>query len=134
MSPFINIMLNDCLQLLKLFLLMSLNIQHLKFIFSFLLMNLLFKRLNLLLHCLIFLFNLFAISLLVASFLATSFFVIAFDRWTIFLAALCLALFGRSIIRAQSVCGHPCRTPLFFKIFDLFSMLFKLCFKLLDAL
>ena len=104
MSPLVNIMLNNSLQLLKLFLLMSLNIQHLKFIFSFLLMSLFFKRLNLLLHLMIFLFDLFTISLLITSllynsFLITSLFVISLNRWTIFLATFSLSLLGRRIIR-----------------------------------
>ena len=99
MSPLVNIMLNNGLQLLKLLLLMSLNIQHLEFIFSFLLMNLLFERLNLLLHLMIFLFNLFAISLLTDSLLydslfITGLFVVALYRWTIFLAALGFTLLG----------------------------------------
>ena len=110
MSPFVNIMLNNGLQLLKLLLLMSLNIQHLEFIFSFLLMNLLFKRLNLLLHLMIFLFDLFAISLLLDSLFVNSLlnnslliiglFVIGLHRWTIFLTAFGFTLFGRRIIRA----------------------------------
>ena len=100
MSPLVNIMLNNGLQLLKLFLLMSLNIPHLEFIFSFLLMNLLFKRLNLLLHLMIFLFKLFAISLLYNSLLAAGLFVTSLYRWTIFLAAFGFTLLRRRIIRA----------------------------------
>ena len=124
MSPLVNIMLNNGLQLLKLFLLMSLNIQHLEFILSFLLKSLLFERLNLLLHLMIFLFNLFALSLfldslaislfldslfvnsllvdslLYDSLLITDFFVIGLYRWTIFLAAFGFTLLGRRIIRA----------------------------------
>ena len=125
MSPLVNIMLNNGLQLLKLFLLMSLNIQHLEFILSFLLKSLLFEGLNLLLHLMIFLFNLFAISLLLiilllkslfldslllnslfvsslldSSLLIADFFVIGLYRWTIFLATFSFTLLGRCIIRA----------------------------------
>ena len=130
MSPLVNIMLNNGLQLLKLFLLMSLNIQHLEFILSFLLKSLLFERLNLLLHLMIFLFNLFAISLFLDSLFLDSLFVnslldnsildnslliadlfdsslpnaglfvIFFDRRTIFLTAFSFTLLGRRIIRA----------------------------------
>ena len=110
MSSLVNIMLNNGLQLLKLFLLMGLNIQHLEFILSFLLKSLLFERLDLLLHLVIFLFNLFAInlfldSLFVNSLLYNSFFIIGFlviclDRWTIFLATFGFTLLGRRIIRA----------------------------------
>ena len=78
--PLIHVMLHYGLQLLELFLLLGLNVDHLNLILSFLLQSLLPQRSDLFLQLSIFLLNLFAV---------------AVDGGPIFLAPLCLSLLGR---------------------------------------
>ena len=77
MRSLINVMFDNRLQLLKLLSLLSFNIDHLNLMLSFLLKCLFLECLNLLFHLVILLLNLF---------------VVALDRWTIFLATFSLTL------------------------------------------
>ena len=81
--PLIHVMLYYGLQLLELFLLLGLHVDHLNLILSFLLQSLLPQRSDLFLQLSIFLLDLFAV---------------AFDGGPIFLAPLCLSLLGRCIV------------------------------------
>ena len=77
MRSLINVMFNDRLQLLQLLSLLSFDIDHLNFMLSFLLKCLSLECLELLFHLVILLLSLF---------------VVALDRWTIFLATFSLTL------------------------------------------
>lgn len=77
MRSLINVMFNNRLQLLKLLSLLSFDINHLNFMLSFLLKSLFLECLELLFHLVILLLSLF---------------VVALDRWTIFLATFSLTL------------------------------------------
>ena len=77
MRSLINVMFDNRLQLLKLLSLLSFDIDHLNLMLSFLLKCLFLECLNLLFHLVILLLNLF---------------VVALDRWTIFLATFSLTL------------------------------------------
>ena len=82
-GPLIHVMLHNGLQLLELFLLLGLHVDHLDLVLTLLLQSLFPQCSDFLLQLCILLLNLFAIP---------------FDWRSIFLAPLCLTLLGRCIV------------------------------------